>query len=262
MHVETYEAAGLEVPVETWGSAGETLVFLTGLGCPPSEYRRGFEQLSRTHRLLVPDLSFRRRVSLPRDIETYLRVVRGVCDGLAPGAPWAGHSFGALLALLRSEGPAIACAPSVPAAVPFPVTVWRAARMQVREYLGLEGPGARAYAARILFHYVKTAVIRPRSLFPVTRALRTDPADWPVRSPRSVVFLCERDDLYRDAEYADYFAGDIPGQEIRRVPEGHDWPITHPDLLADRLAAALETVNDRAVAGAGPAGGPGQNRGN
>jgi len=243
VHVETYEAEGLEVPVETWGSTGETLVFLPGLGAPPREYRPGLEEISARYRVIVPDLSYRRRRPLPRSIDEYLKIVSAVCDPLAGGAPWAGHSFGGLLALLR-PAPAIACAPSVPADIPLPATVWRAAKMQVREYLGLEGRAARTYAARILADYLLTTATRPRSLFPVTRSLRTDPRVWPVRSPRSIVFLCDKDDLYRDSEYDDYFVGDVPGLELRRVREGHDWPITHPRLLADRMHEAMTAFRE------------------
>ena len=235
------EDRGLEVPVETWGSAGSTLVFLPGLGCPPGEYRQGIELAARRHRIVMLDLSFRTAHRLPRTVSDYYELVSGVTGAIAPGAPWCGHSFGALLALMR-PGPAIAFAPSVPARIAFPRTVGRAARQQVREYLGFEGPAARRYAARILRDYALTAVRRPRSLFSITNDLRAEPSDYPFRSTNAVVYLSRNDDLYRQREYDEYFATAQRSPRVREVPEGHDWPITHPRLLGERIPRAMEIL--------------------
>ncbi len=236
--MQTYEARGLEVPVETWGSAGGTLVFLPGLGCPPAEYRPGIALAARTHRVVMLDLSFRSGHRLPRTVVDYYDLVADVCRQAAPGAAWCGHSFGAMLALMR-PGPAIAFAPSVPARIAFIRTVGRAVKQQTREYLGFEGAAARTFAARILRDYLVTAIRRPRSLFPITNNLRATPATYPLRSSDAVVYLSHRDDLYRTQEYEAYFAGAESRLDIRRVPEGHDWPITHPGVFAERVHEAM-----------------------
>ncbi|MDX1395198.1 MAG: alpha/beta hydrolase [Gemmatimonadota bacterium] len=242
MPAETYEAEGFEVPVETWGSAGDTLVFLPGLGCAPAEYRRGLETAARDFRIVVPDLSFRNRPRLPTSIDEYLAVVTSLTDRVAPGAPWAGHSFGGLLALIH-PGPAVACAPSVPARIAFPRTVGRAVRLQLREYLGFEGRAAVPYALRTTRDYVTRAVLRPRGLFSITSALNVEPDRRPPRCERAVVYLSTEDALYRRREYEAYLRnGDRSRMVVRHVEEGHDWPITHGERLAERFDEALDLL--------------------
>ncbi len=241
---ETYEAEGFEVPVETWGSGEDTLVFLPGLGCAPEEYRRGLTEAARDRRIVVPDLSFRLRgrTTLPTSIDEYLRVVDAVCQQIAPRAPRAGHSFGGFLALLH-PGPAIACAPSVPARIAFPRTLGRAVMMQLREYVGLEGRVAVPYALRTTRDYLVRAVLGPRALFSITGDLKDNPETRPARAESAVVYLCRKDGLYRRHEYDAYFGS--PGHaafEFREVEEGHDWPITHADRLAERIDSALEAL--------------------
>jgi len=237
-----YEAEGFEVPVETWGTAGDTLVFLPGLGCAPAEYRRGLSLTARRHRIVVPDLSFRTGSALPTSIEQYLRVVSEICDQVAPAAPWAGHSFGGLLALLH-PGAAIACAPSVPARNALPLTFGRAVRLQLREYVGLQGRTAVPYALRMARDYVSRALLRPKALFSITTALRDDPGARPVRARAGVVYLCRNDDLYRRHEYDAYFGPRAhPKLVIREVTEGHDWPVTHADRFAERITTAMDTL--------------------
>ncbi|MFV1986813.1 MAG: alpha/beta fold hydrolase [Gemmatimonadota bacterium] len=242
MPAETYEAEGLEVPVETWGSGTDTLVFLPGLGCAPQEYARGLALAARKRRIVVLDLSFRGRADLPTSIEQYLRVVNGVCEQVAPGAPRAGHSFGGLLALLH-PGPAIACAPSVPARVALPHTFGRAVVLQLREYVGLEGRAAVPYALRTTRDYIVKAVRSPRALFSITSALNDDPGTRPARAEAAVVYLCRRDEMYRRREYDGYFGpSSTAAYEFLEVDEGHDWPATHADRFAERIDAALESL--------------------
>lgn len=243
MRVQRYEARGFEVPVETRGSAADTLVFLPGLGCHPRYYRPGLERLSDRFRTVVPDLSFSTHGRLPADPAGYLAVVEELGRDLAPGAVWSGHSFGALLALLR-PGPAIACAPSVPAGIPLWRTVFRAARLQLREYIGLEGRRGPGYASRIMLDYLSTAVGRPRALFPAVRSLERPVDELPIRTGRAVVYLCARDEMYRSSEYDRYF--EIHGHEgvtIERLGDGHDWPILKPARFAERMTRAWERVN-------------------
>lgn len=244
-----YEAEGFEVRVETWGTAGDTLVFLPGLGCAPAEYRRGLELAARDYRLVVPDFSFRAGSPLPTSIDDYMRVVSSLCDRLAPGAPWAGHSFGGLLSLLQ-PGPAIACAPSVPARNALPRTFGRAVLLQLRHILGLEGRTTVPYAFRTSRDYVARAILRPRALFSITTALRDDPGDRPVRAQCAVVYLSRADALYPQREYDEYFGPRAhDGLVFREVAEGHDWPATHAARLAERIRTAMETLHGE---GSGP----------
>jgi hypothetical protein len=237
--VETYEAEGFEVTVETRGTAGDTLVFLPGLGCAPIEYRRGLDLFARDNRVVVPDLSFRAASSLPTSIDQYLRVVSDVCARAAPGAPWAGHSFGGLLALLQ-PGPAIACAPSVPARTAFHRSLGRAVRLQLREYAGLEGRAGVPYAFRTMRDYVTRAVLGPKAIFSIMAALREDPGGRPVRAGSGVVYLCRKDEMYLQREYAAYFGERThQGLQFHEVAEGHDWPVTHAERLAERLRSAM-----------------------
>ena len=243
MPAETYEAEGFEVPVETWGSAGDTLVFLPGLGCAPGEYRRGLEVAARDFRIVVPDFSFRTRPRLPTSIGEYFRVVSSLSDQLAPDAPWAGHSFGGLLALMH-PGAAIACAPSVPARIAFPRTLGRAVQLQLREYVGLEGSSAPLYALRAARDYVGRAVSRPRALFSITAELNDHPDRHPTRCDRAVVYLSRGDALYRRSEYDAYFRNrDRCRLLLCDVEEGHDWPITHGERLAERLREAIDFLD-------------------
>lgn len=229
------------MPVETRGSAGETLVFLPGLGCAPGDYRRGLEALSTDVRIVVPDLSFRGLAPLPRAIDGYLALIEGIASAMAPGAPWSGHSFGALLAMLH-PGDAIALAPSIPAEVSFPRTFWRAVRKQVRQCAGLDGLGAIGFGWRIAADYLATAAIRPRSLFPVVSDMKRAPADLPPRSRRAIVYLSRRDELYRRREYDAWLEEGPPDFEVRRVVEGHDWPVTHPEVFAERLHESFRSL--------------------
>ena len=229
------------MPVETWGSAGETLVFLPGLGCAPRDYRPGLEALSAELRIVVPDLSFRGLTPLPHVIDEYLTVVGAIASEMAPGAPWSGHSFGALLAMLHS-GDAIALAPSIPADVSFPRTFGRALWKQTRQCVGFDGAGAIRFGWRIAADYVATAAIRPRSLFPILGDLKRTPADLPPRSRRTIVYLCRRDELYRQREYELWLETAERSLDVVEVPEGHDWPVTHPDAFAERILESVRTL--------------------
>ncbi len=246
MRIERYEVGGREVPVETWGSSPDSLVFLGGLGVRPVYYRPGLELLSRRFRVWVPDLSFRTHRSLPSSPDEYLDLVGALARDMAPRATWVGHSFGGLLALMR-RGPAIACAPSVPAEVPLSRMFGRAVWMQLREYAGLEGRIGVTYAGRIMVDYVRTAAFRPTLLFPAISALRSPPEAFPPVSREAIVYLCVKDDLYRDGEYRAYFDGPAgAGLEVVPLDDGHDWPITRPARLLDRVTEAFERLRGRA----------------
>lgn len=249
MQTRRYVFDGREVPVETWGSSPETLVFLPGLGCHPLYYRPGLAGLAERFRVLVPDLSFRTHRTLPESPEDYLALVSSLADELAPGAVWAGHSFGALVALLR-EGPAIACAPSVPAPISMGRYFGRAVWLQAREYLGLEGWIGVRYAPRIMVDYLATAALRPGTLFPSVASIRGEADLWRPVCRTGVVYLCERDELYRTCEYEAYFEGDAaPGLHIERLDDAHDWPITRPERFVRRMMEAYHRLRPAVRAG-------------
>lgn len=241
MRTQRYEFQGLKVPVETWGCSSETLVFLPGLGCHPKHYRRGFERLAGRVRIVSPDLSFRTHERLPTGPDEYYELVRALAGELAPGAVWAGHSFGALVAL-RHYGPAIACAPSVPAEVGLPRMFGRAVRQQVREYLGFEGWHGATYALSVMVDYVGTSLRRPRTIFPSIAALNAPASTFEVRSREAVVYLCEKDELYRPREYRAYFGEGSARVRLKMIDDCHDWPITNPRGLEERITAALDEL--------------------
>ncbi len=232
------------MPVETRGAAERTLVFLPGLGVHPRYYRRGLDRLARSLTVMVPDLSFRSHRRLPATVEDYLDAVSTLEPRVPADAVWSGHSFGGLLAMLR-PGPAIACAPSIPSRTPFPTVVARAAWLQLREYTGREGPHGMAYAGRILLDYLRAAILRPRSLFPVVAALHRSPEGFPVVATPCRVFLCERDEMYSRREYAGWLDRQRgAGIEVEYVRDGHDWPITRPRRFEERMTRAFEELTD------------------
>ncbi len=250
MQRETFCFDGLRVPVEIRGSASEALVFLPGLGAHPRYYRPGLERLASDFRVVMPDLSFRTHRTLPRDVTAYLALVEALAVEFAPGAPWCGHSFGGLLALL-SPRPAIACAPSVPIRVPFLVILGRAIRLQLKEYTGGEGRAAIAYAWRIMLDYVRAGIVTPRALYPVvgdtTRGF--DDSFMPA-AECAVVFLSRVDCLYRPAEYEGYLERIRAGRvRVEQLGAGHDWPVTHPDLVPRLVGEAYADLRGQLCSG-------------
>lgn len=241
MQTQRFEFQGLEVPVETWGSSSEALVFLPGLGVHPRYYRPGLERLSSRVRIVVPDLSFRTHRNLPTDPLAYHALVRQIAAEMAPGAIWAGHSFGGLLALMN-DGPAIACAPSVPARVGLVRMAGRAVRQQTREYLGLEGWDGAKYAGSILTDYLKMVATAPRVIFPSVLSLDATPDDYPIQTSRAVVYLPRRDQIYRPTELEAYLGADREAFAIETVEDCHDWPVTNPEGFEQRIGSALEQL--------------------
>jgi hypothetical protein len=200
----------------------------------------------------MPDLSFRTHRSLPQDVPAYLALVEALAGEFAPDAPWCGHSFGGFLALL-SPRPAIACAPSVPIRVPFLVILGRAIRLQLREYTGGEGRSAIKYAWRIMLDYVRAAVVTPRVLYPVvgdtTRGF--DDSFLPAAAC-AVVFLSRTDSLYRPEEYEGYLERVTNGTvRVEHLRAGHDWPVTHPDLVPRLVGEAYAELRGQLCAGEG-----------
>jgi len=231
---------GRPVAVEIHEGPDEPLLFLPGYGVHPSYYEEGIRRLARHFTVVCPDLSFRSGVPLPERIVRYRSLLEEVAERYAPGAPRAGHSFGGLMALLGPD-PAVALSPMIPIPRGWPTKVARALLLQLREYAGLDGWRGVVWATRIAGDYLRTAVRRPRSIFPAVSETLGDVIETflPV-APRAVMILAKHDLLYLPAEYDRYLARAAADRiHVRSVPRGHDWPVTHPALLESELVEAL-----------------------
>lgn len=231
---------GRAVGVEIHEGPAEPLLFLPGYGVHPSYYAEGLRRLARHFTVICPDLSFRSGITLPERIVRYRSLLEEVALRYAPGAPRAGHSFGGLMALLGPD-PAVALSPMIPIARGWPTKVTRALLLQLREYAGLDGWRGIVWASRIAGDYVRTAVRRPRSIFPaVSETLGGVLEAFLPVAPRAVVVLAKHDLLYLPAEYDRYLAcAGTDRIHVRRVPRGHDWPVTHPALLEAEVVRAV-----------------------
>ncbi|MDT8435510.1 MAG: alpha/beta hydrolase [Gemmatimonadota bacterium] len=231
---------GQLVPFEVHHGPARPLWFLPGFGVHPSYYAAGLHRLAHHFTVYVPDLSFRSHPSLPQRIVRYRMLLEELADHVAPDAPRAGHSFGGLMAMLGSR-PALALSPMVPVPCGWPAKVWRAVRLQVREYAGLEGRLGARWAAAILRDYVGTAIRRPASLFPAIAETLGGVLDSLLpTAPTTLVVLAERDHLYRRREVEAYLSrANRTALTVRQVATGHDWPVTHPELLESEVCRAL-----------------------
>lgn len=247
---DTFCFDGLRVPVEVRGSAPHTLVFLPGLGSHPDYYRPGLERLACDFRVVMPDLSFRTHRSLPRDVIGYLALVEALASEYAPDAPWCGHSFGGLLALLTPR-PAIACAPCVPVRVPFIVILARAVRLQLEEYTGGEGRSGVRFAWRIMRDYVRAGIVKPGALYPVVGdTIRGFDDSFAPAAECAVVFLSRVDCLYRPEEYEGYLQRIRTGRvRVERLQVGHDWPVTRPHLVPKLVKDAYADLRGQLCCG-------------
>jgi hypothetical protein len=243
--MDSFAFDGLHVPVEIHEGPDRPLLYLPGYGVHPRNYRAGMLLLARHFTVFMPDLSFRTHTDLPEEVRAYREFVSRFAARYAPEAPRTGHSFGGLLALLGNR-PAVALAPMIPIAAGWPRKIGRAALLQAREYVGLEGRRGIGWAFHIFGEYVRTAAVRPRSLFPaVSETLGGISTELLPTAPRSVLVLARRDRLYLQREYDLYLLRSAGSQiETRYVSRGHDWPITHPSLVERELTAALG-IRDR-----------------
>lgn len=231
----------LEFDVYRWGSGPPGLLFLPGMGVHPRHYAPGLERLARHFSVVSPDLSFRSNSTLPVDWAGYLACVEAVAARFAPDAPRAGHSLGGLLAL-QGDRPAIALSPLIPVPLGWLRQTWRAVRLQLREYAGLEGARGVRWALAMLVEYVTMAITAPEKLFPTigcTHSELTD--DFRPRAPSARLVLGLHDLLYYEDEYGRYVerAG-LDGDSVRWLPHGHDWPVTRPSLLESEVLEALK----------------------
>lgn len=239
------ELGEARVPVSIGGGGEGELFFVPGLGVPPDCYAEGLRRLRRQLRVAVPDLSFGTHTDLFRTVGEYLRALRKIARGTLPDAPWCGHSFGGLMALVGPR-PGLALAPTVPTGASWPRTIGRALHLQAREHLGTAGARGRSWARRIMVEYVSAAGLRPRVILPVITDLLD--ADHRALSPSpapSLVVLGRRDVLYRPVEtraYLDAVGGDHV--VVEEVDDGHDWPVTRPGLMARRVLSGLERLSE------------------
>jgi hypothetical protein len=247
---EHFAFDGLRVPVEIHTGPDRPLLYLPGFGVHPRNYREGMRRLARHFTVFMPDLSFRTHRDLPDNVAAYRIFAHDFALHYAPEAPRAGHSFGGLLALLGNR-PAVALAPMIPIMAGWPRKVGRAALLQAREYVGLEGARGVGWAFHIFGEYVRTAAIRPRCLFSaVSETLGRIPDEFLPAAPRSVLVLARKDRLYLQREYDAYLSrADCSCVETRFVSRGHDWPITHPALVERELLAALDGSDRRGADG-------------
>jgi pimeloyl-ACP methyl ester carboxylesterase len=239
--VEQLSFDGMQAPVEIYSGPDRPLLFLPGFGVHPLNYRAGVERLSRHFTVFMPDLSFRTHDELPLQVSRYLAFVELLSERYAPDAPRTGHSFGGLLALLGARR-AVALAPMVPIEAGWPTKIGRAILLQLREYAGLDGRRGVSWAFHIFGEYVRTAVLRPRCLFPaVSELLGGTRDDFRPTAPHSTIVLARRDRLYLQSEYDAYLALAASDRiETRYVSQGHDWPVTHPALVEREVVKALD----------------------
>lgn len=239
-HIEHLQVGPFYIPVQIRGRASEPLLFLPGMGVHPGHYESGLDRLARHVTVITPDFSFRSNRTLPLDYEGYLACVDAVADRYASRAPRAGHSLGGLLAL-QGDTPAIALSPLIPLPVGWPGHLWRAVRLQLREYAGIEGARGVRWALAMLANYAGMVLTAPEKLFPALASLHSDRMEpFRLRAPSARLVLARYDHLYRAGEYVRFVErSGAPPEAIRWLPHGHDWPVTRPAMMESEVLAAL-----------------------
>lgn len=250
-HVEPFSHGELEVPVQIRGRASEPLLFLPGMGVHPRHYETGLDLLATHFTVVTPDLSFASNRRLPADYDGYLDCIDAIAHRFAPGAPRAGHSLGGTLAL-QGAGPAVALSPLIPLPLGWVRQVWRAVRLQLREYAGIEGARGVKWALAMMANYVGMALTAPGKLFPALACTHgASPEEFRPRSSSTRLVLGEFDHLYRSEEYGHFVeTAGLPADAVRWLPLGHDWPVTRPDLMEREVVAAL--ADAPTISGTGP----------
>ncbi len=238
--IDRFSCHGLDFDVYRWGHGPPGLLFLPGMGVHPHHYAPGLERLSRHFTVVVPDLSFHSNPILPADWSGYLACVEAVAERFAPRAPRAGHSLGGLLAL-QGDRPAIGLSPLIPVPLGWLRQTWRAVRLQLHEYTGMEGPRGVRWALAMLVNYLGMALTAPEKLFPPLRCTHSELIDeFRPRAPSVRLVLGRHDRLYREAEYGRYVERTGLGSDsVRWLPHGHDWPVTRPSLFESEVLDAL-----------------------
>jgi pimeloyl-ACP methyl ester carboxylesterase len=242
LHSETFRHDKLEFQVEIRGRASEALLFLPGMGVHPRHYSEGLDRLARRFTVVAPDLSFGSNRILPEDIEGYLTCIDDVARKFAPDAPRAGHSLGGMLAMLGDRR-AIGLSPMIPVPLTWFGQVWRATRLQVREFAGAEGRRGVSWAWAMLTNYVSMVLTAPVKLFPTVSCAHRDFDEvFRPRAPGVRLVLGHFDQLYTQSEYQNFAeASGLTPESIKWLPRGHDWPATHPELLEREVLAAIDS---------------------
>ena len=244
-HIEHVRVDDMNVSVELRGRSSEALLFLPGMGVHPRHYAPGLDRLARHFTVVTPDLSFGSNRTLPPDYAGYLSCVDAVADRFAPGAPRAGHSLGGLLAL-QGDTPAVALSPLLPLPLGWFGQIWRAVRLQLREYAGIEGPRGVRWALAMLAEYAGMALTAPEKLFPALACTHSESSEaFRPRASSVRLVLGHFDHLYRRAEY-DRFMEEarLDAAAVRWLPHGHDWPVTRPAVMeAEVLAGVRDGIN-------------------
>ncbi len=248
LHSETFRHGELEFQVQIRGRASNTLLFLPGMGVHPRHYGDGLDLLARHFTVIAPDLSFGSNRVLPEDLDGYLACIDGIAARFAPDAPRAGHSLGGLLALLGNRR-AIGLSPMIPLPLSWFGQVWRATRLQLREFAGTEGRGGAAWALAMLANYVGMVLTAPVKLFPaLSCAHREFDERFRPTAPGVQLVLGHFDQLYSQAEYRRFAeVSGLTDDAIKWLPRGHDWPATHPELLEREILAALDSDPPKAL---------------
>lgn len=242
LHSENFQHGKLNFQVQIRGRASDTLLFLPGMGVHPRHYGEGLDRLARHFTVVAPDLSFGSNRVLPDDLLGYLACIDGVAERFAPEAPRAGHSLGGLLAMLGDRR-AIGLSPMIPIPLTWFGQVWRAVRLQIREFAGAEGRRGVAWALAMLNNYVNMVFTAPAKLFPAVSCAHRDYDEiFRPRAPGVRLILGHFDELYRQSEYRRFVeVSGLTADSIRWLPRGHDWPATHPALLEREVLAAIDS---------------------
>lgn len=250
-YIEHLQVDDLDIPVQIRGRSSDALLFLPGMGVHPRHYAPGLDRLARHFTVVTPDFSFGSNRALPPDYAGYLSCVEAVATRFAPEAPRAGHSLGGLLAL-QGDRPAVALSPLVPLPLGWFGQIWRALRLQLREYAGIEGPRGVRWALAMLANYAGMALTAPEKLFPALACTHSEFTEvFRPRAPSIRLVLGHFDHLYRRAEYGRFVAAAGLGEHtVRWLPHGHDWPVTRPAVMEAEVLAALR---DGLSSGTGPA---------
>lgn len=242
LHSETFRHGKLEFQVQIRGRASEALLFLPGMGVHPRHYAEGLDRLARHLTVVAPDLSFGSNRVLPEDIDGYLACIDGVARKFAPDAPRTGHSLGGLLAMLGDRR-AIGLSPMIPVPLTWFGQVWRATRLQLREFAGVEGRRGVSWALAMLTNYVSMVFTAPVKLFPTVSCAHQEFDEiFRPRAPGVRLVLGHFDQLYTQSEYRSFAeSSGLTEASIKWLPRGHDWPATHPELLEREVLAAMDS---------------------
>lgn len=239
-HLDTVLVDGIEVPVYAFGGDSPEVFFLPGLGAHPHYYLGLLEKVAVEHCIGVPDLSFATQRILPRALDGYVSATATLLSIMPESCVVTGHSIGGLVALL-ADRPAIGLSPAVPTRIGWTRLLARAARLQLREYAGLEGREAFAWAAGILLDHSTAAVTKPLAGFPAVNSMlygRTSHVTPTDHAWQAVLAFHDR--LYPYATSTRFFSGRGSGR-VSVVPHGHDWPASHPGSAATAIRGFIRS---------------------